>query len=293
MLDALLIDVRHSLRGLRRSPGFSVVVIATFALTIAANAAIFSLLNAIVLRPVPVSDPDRLVAISTTDPQTTRPGFIYADTFTAFLAQQRSFATLSMYNGGAAPRVEASGSAVHVSVEGVTPEYFGVVGARLAAGRFLTDADNTPAGAGTPVVVISDRFRQRIFGGDSRAVGETLKIDGTPVTIVGVTTPGFYGLQADSGSDLFMPLAAQAAVTGDRKRALRARHVIGRLAPGVTIEQARAEVLARWPAIQTATAPSSIPPAEQSTVRSQRVAVDSVAAGFSTMRFLYGTSLLV
>jgi hypothetical protein len=79
MLDALWIDIRHSLRGLRRSPGFSLVVIATFALAIGANTAIFSLLNAIVLRAVPVSDPDRLVAISTTDAQTTRPGFIYAD----------------------------------------------------------------------------------------------------------------------------------------------------------------------------------------------------------------------
>ena len=82
MLDALWIDIRHSLRGLRRSPGFSATVIATVALAIAANTAIFSLLNAIVLRPVPVSDPDRLVAISTIDTQSTQQGFIYADTFT-------------------------------------------------------------------------------------------------------------------------------------------------------------------------------------------------------------------
>jgi hypothetical protein len=109
MLDALWIDIRHSLRGLRRSPGFSLVVIATVALAIGANTAIFSLLNAIVLRAVPVSDPDRLVAVSTTDTQTTQPGFIYADTFTAFRAQQRSFATLSMYSGGWVPRIEARG----------------------------------------------------------------------------------------------------------------------------------------------------------------------------------------
>ena len=292
MLDALWIDIRQSLRGLRRSPGFSLVVIATFALAIGANTAIFSLLNAIVLRAVPVSDPDRLVAISTTDTQTTRPGFIYADTFTAFRAQQRSFATLSMYSGGSAPRIEARGAAVYLGVEGVTPEYFALVGARLAAGRFLTDVDNAPAGAGTPVVVITDRLWQRIFGGDSRAVGETLKIDDTPVTIVGVTAPGFYGLQTDSGSDLFLPLSVFGRLR-DPQGAVRARHVIGRLAPGVTIEQARAEVLARWPAIQTATVPSSVPPAEQSSVRSQRVAVDSVATGFSDLRRLYGTSLVV
>src|SRR5437867_2303480 len=132
MLDALWIDIRHSLRCLRRSPGFSLVVTATFALAIGANTTIFSLLNAIVLRAVPVSDPERLVAISTTDTQTTEPGFIYADTFTAFRAQQRSFATLSMYAGGSAPRIEARRAVVYAGV------------------------DNAPAG--TPVGVITDRL---------------------------------------------------------------------------------------------------------------------------------------
>lgn len=182
MLDAPWIDIRHSLRGFRRSPGFSLVVIATFALAIGANTAILGLLNAIVLRPVPVSDPDRLVSISTTSMQTTQPGFIYAGTFTAFRAQQRSFAALSMYSGGWVPRIEARGVAVYAGVEGVSPEYFPSVGARLTAGRFLTEADNAPAGVGTPAVVISYRLWQRVFGGDSRAVGETVKIDDTPAS---------------------------------------------------------------------------------------------------------------
>ena len=293
MLDALWIDIRHSLRGLRRSPGFSLVVIATFALAIGANTAILGLLNAIVLRPVPVSDPDRLVSISTTSMQTTQPGFIYAGTFTAFRAQQRSFAALSMYSGGWVPRIEARGVAVYAGVEGVSPEYFPSVGARLTAGRFLTEADNAPAGVGTPAVVITYRLWQRVFGGDSRAVGETVKIDDTPVTIVGVTSSGFYGLQIDSGSDLFVPLSVFLAARGESQRGERARNVIGQLAPGVTIEQARAEALARWPAIQTATVSSSLPLAEQTAVRSQRVAVDSIATGFSGLRRLYGTSLVV
>src|SRR5437667_1880546 len=110
MLDALWIDIRHSLRSLRRSPGFSLVVMTTFALAIGANTAIFSLLNAIVLRAVSVADPARLVAISTADTQSTQPGYIYVDTFTAFRAQQRSFSTLSMYSGGVAPRIEARGA---------------------------------------------------------------------------------------------------------------------------------------------------------------------------------------
>lgn len=291
MVEALWTDIRDSLRGLRRSPGFSLAVIATFALAIGANVTIVSLLNAIVLRPVSVSDPDRLVAISTTDPQTTRPGFIYADAVTAFRREQRSFATLSMYTAGFAPRLEARGSSVYAGMEGVTPEYFDLVGTRVAAGRFLTEADNAPAGADTPMVVITDRLWERIFGRDARAIGETLNIDGKPVTVVGVTAPGFYGLQTDAGSDLFVPLPVYRALGGDG--AVRARQVIGRLAPGVTIEQARAEVLARWPAIQTATVPSSLRPAEQASIRAQRVAVDSVATGFSGLRTLYASSLVV
>src|SRR5712692_4654495 len=189
MLDALWIDIRHSFRGLRRSPGFSLVVTATFALAIGANTAVFSLFNAIVLRPVSAFDPDRLIAISTTDMRTVQPGYIYAETFTAFRAQQRSFSTLSMYSS-AAPRIQARDAVVDAGIEGVMPEYFGLLDARLAAGRLLADTDNALTTAGTPVVVITDRLWRRLFDGDPRAVGETLKIDWTPVTIVGVTAPG-------------------------------------------------------------------------------------------------------
>jgi predicted permease len=293
MLDAMWIDIRHSFRCLRRSPGFSLVVTATFALAIGANTTVFSLLNAIVLRAVSVSDPDRLVAISTTDTRTTQPGYIYVDALTAFRAQQRSFSTLSMYSGGGVLRIEARSAAVDAGVEGVMPEYFALVGARLAAGRSFTEGDSALAGAATPAVVITDRLWRRIFGGDSRAVGEAMRIDGKSVTIVGVTAPGFYGLQVDAGADLFLPLSILRTLAGDPRRPVRALNVIGRLAPGVTLKQARAEVLARWPAIQAATLPSSLSPAEQSSLRSQRVVVESLATGFSVLRRQYGTSLVV
>jgi predicted permease len=168
-----------------------------------------------------------------------------------------------------------------------------MVGALPAAGRLLNNGDDMPASAAAPAVVITDRLWQRIFGGDATAVGATLLIDGTPATIVGVTARGFFGLQTDSGSDVFVPLAAYSSVAAGPKRPQRARNVIGRLAPGVTIEQARAEVLARWPAIQAATTPASLPQAEQTSAQSQRVAIESAATGFSTLRRLYGASLPV
>jgi hypothetical protein len=177
-----------------------------------------------VLRRVPASDPDRLVAISTTDPQTAQQGFIYADAFTAFRAEQRSFAALSMYQGGYYPRIDVRGATTYVGLEGITSEYFALTGAQLAAGRLLAEEDAAPASVATPAVVITDRLWQRMFGGDARAVGETLKIDGTPATVVGVIAPGFYGLQADAGSDIFLSLPAYDTAPGSSDRNCTAWH---------------------------------------------------------------------
>lgn len=291
MLDALWTDVRHSIRRLRHSPGFSLVVIATLAVAIGANTIVFSLLNATFLRSVSAADPDRLVAISTTDTRTTRAGYIHVDTFMAFRAQQRSFSTLSMYSGGLL-RIEARRIAVDVGAEGVMPAYFDLVGAALAAGRFVAEDEYDLAAGATPVVVITERLWRRMFGGESRAVGETMKVDGRQVTIVGVIAAGFSGLQLDSGADVFLPISLYRALSGDPKGPVRAPYVIGRLATDVTLKQGRAEVLARWPGIQAATL-ASLPPAAQNSVKSQRVDVESLATGFSGLRRQYGNSVVV
>jgi len=288
MLDVLRIDIRHSLRHLRRSPGFSLAAISTVALTIAANTTALSLVNATMLRSIAVFQPDRLVSIATTDTRTNRTAYIDRDTFDAFRKQQQSFSTLSMYSGGAAYRLEARGTAVDVGVEGVMPEYFDLVRARPTVGRFLTSSDSNPAQAQTPTTVITDRLWRRMFGAESRAVGETIKVEGKAVTIIGVTSPGFYGLQLDSGSDVFLPVWFARALAGDRSAAVRAPNVVGRLAPGVSLEEARAEVLARWPGLQSAT----LPPSERSAVKLQHVAVESLATGFSSLRRQWGPSFV-
>jgi putative ABC transport system permease protein len=292
MLDALWLDIRHSIRSLRRSPAFSLLVTITFALTIGANTAIFSLLNAVVLRAIPASDPDGIVALSTTDARRNAPGYIYADTFTTFRQQQQSFSHLSMYSGGGVLRVEARGAAYDATVEGVMADYFALLGAKPQAGRLITEADEA-SGDGTQVVVISDRLWKRTFGGDSHAIGETMKVQGKEMTIVGVTAAGFLGLQADSGADLFIPTSMMRDIAGDPTRPVRARSIVGRLAAGVTLTQARAELLARWPAIRAATLPPSLPPAERSDLRSQQVSAKSVGSGFSMLRTQYGQALVV
>jgi predicted permease len=286
--DAIRVDVRQALRGLRRSPSVTVVVILTVALAIGATTTIYSLLNAIVLRTVSARDPDRLVAISATDLRANQAGSLYADTFVAYRAAQHSLSAMSMYSGGALLRVQAPNATADGTGEGVSPEYFDLLGARLAAGRFFTDGDD----AATPVAVLSDRFRRRVFGDDAEVIGEAVNVNGKVVTIVGVTAPGLAGLQFDGGADLFLPIAVLRSMSGDT-RPLRSTHIVGRLAPGVTVAQARVELLARWPGIQAATLPPSLPAADQQALRSQRIDVESLASGFSTLRRQYGTSLVV
>ena len=287
MWDGLRFDARQSVRGLLRSPGFTCTVVVTLALTLSAATTMGSLLNAIVLRTVSAREPTRLISISATDSRTNLPAPLYADAFATYHDAQQSLSALSLYSTGLL-RLEARGLTTDAVFEGVTPEYFEVVGVRTRAGRSFTDADGTHA----PLAVISDRCRQRLFGEGADVIGETVRMDGQPVTIVGVTEPGFAGLQFDGGADLFLPLAVAQSLSG-ANRALHGNDIVGRLKAGVTIVQARAELHARWSAIQSGPPPPALSAGEQQAWRSERLDMESLAAGYSGLRQQYGTSLPV
>jgi predicted permease len=293
VLDALLHDVRYSLRSLRRAPGFSVVVIVTLALAVGANTALFSLFNAIVLRMLPVTAPERLAVISLTDERGLQTRFIYGSTFAEFRARQQTFETVSMYSGGGILRAEARGESVEGGVESATPEFYDMLGVRPFLGRFITTADAPEVGESASVVVLGYRFWQRHFGGDPNVLGEIIKVDGVPLEIVGVMRPEFRGLQVDGGADFLLPLAALRRMAGDPSRPIRSLNVIGRLRPGVTLEQARVEVAALWPAVQASTMPAALTPVERDDLRSARTKVDSLATGFSNLRRRYADPLVV
>jgi putative ABC transport system permease protein len=286
MWDALRLDVRQSFRSLRRAPTFSLIVIVTLALAVGATAAVGSLLNAIVLRTVSVPSPEQLVALSALEPRANVEGYFYADTFKAYQDVQRSFAQMSMYAGGAILRVEArSGVFEDTWTEAVSPSYFDIVGARPSAGRFFSESDDA-------VAVISEGFRRRIFG-NGLGIGETMKVNGVPATVIGVAADGFDGLQFDGTSDLIVPFAVMRAATGDPSKPFRSKDVVGRLARGVSVEAARAELLARWPSIQSATLPATLPEADREALLRQRLEVAPLASGFSGLRTRYGTTLWV
>src|SRR3982751_3709743 len=138
MWDTLGLDLRHSIRSLRRAPTFSVIVIVTLTVAMGATTAIGSLLNALVFRKLALPSPEQLVALSATDARGNE-GYFYADVFAAYRTAQRSFAQLSMYSGGGLVHVEAPSEAFDASTERVSPNYFDMLGARLAAGRCLAE----------------------------------------------------------------------------------------------------------------------------------------------------------
>jgi putative ABC transport system permease protein len=283
--DALRLDVRHSFRSLRRAPTFSLIVVVTLALAVGATTAVGSLLNALVLRTLAVPNPEQLVDISALDPRANVSGSFYADTFKAYRSAQRSFAQMSMYSGGGLLRVEARSGVFDASTETVSPSYFDLVSARASAGRFFSESDEA-------VVVFTEGFRRRVFG-DGPGVGEVVKVDGVPATVIGVAADGFEGLQSDGTSDIILPFALMRQAAGDPSRPFRSRDVVGRLARGVSIDAARAELLARWPSIQSATLPATLPEPEREALLRQRLDVAPLASGFSALRTRYGTTLVV
>jgi predicted permease len=285
MWDALRLDIRHSFRSLRRAPTFSLIVIVTLALAVGATTAVGSLFNALVLRTLAVPSPEQLVSLSALDPRANLGGDFYADTFKAYRSAQRSFAQLSMYSGGGLLRVETRSGAFEASTESVEPDYFDIVGARASAGRFFTESDDA-------VVVLSEEFRRLAFG-DGPVIGEAIKVNGVAATVIGVAADGFAGLQFDGTTDIVVPLAVMRSAGGDPSRPVRTSNVVGRLAPGVSIDAARAELLARWPSIQAATLPSTLPQAAREALLRQRVDVAPLASGFSGLRARYGTTLVV
>ena len=286
MWDALRLDVRHSFRSLRRTPTFSLVVIATLTLAVGPTAAVGSLLNALVWRTLAVPHPEQLVALSALEPRANVEGYFYADTFKAYRAAQRSFAEMSMYSGGGLLRVEArSGVFEDAVTEAVSPSYFDLVGARPSAGRFFSESDDA-------VVVISEGYRRRVFG-NGPGIGETIKVNSVPATVIGVAADGFDGLQFDGPFDIIVPFAVMQPAAGDPSKPFRSKDIVGRLARGVSIDAARAELLARWPSIQSATLPAALPEADREALLRQRLNVAPLASGYSGLRTRYGTTLWV
>ena len=235
MITGLTRDVRYAVRMLRQQPGFTAIALLTLALGIGATTAIFSVVNAIVLRPLPFPRSDQLVLLYENNPQRGWVTFsVAAANFADWARQSRTFRSLAAFGTGAASLI-VNNEAMQVPATIATSEYFTVVQGAATLGRTFLPEDDLP---GAPAVaVIGHGLWQRRFGGDQDIVGRVVSINDRPTTIVGVMNEGFG--RGNRDTDIWLPLTIDRA---NAERGGRSLGVLGRLADGVTIEQARTDM---------------------------------------------------
>jgi predicted permease len=291
--DALRQDVRYAWRGLRRNPGFALVAVLTLALGIGANTAIFGVVNAVMLRSLPVHRPEQLVQVTLGDRRNDELSNPLFEALRDRAAGRDVFSGLFAF----APRrfdLARGGETRPVDGTWTSGSFFDALGVGPAVGRVLHAADDHRGCA--PVAVLGYRFWQSAYGGDPGVVGRSVALDGHPFEIVGVAAAAFAGVEVGRASQLYVPLCASAIVEGG-DGGLDDRHqwflrVIGRVREGVTLDQAAARVAALSPAVFAATVSPDAVAEERRGYLENQLAAFPAAAGHSALRLEYGTALV-
>src|SRR5499427_6098431 len=244
-------DLKLAFRQLRKSPGFALVAVLTLALGIGANTAIFSVVNAVLLKPLPFPSPDRLVAVGSTnlrEPDRSHQfnSLSYPDFFD-FRNQNRTFECISSYRGGSYALVNEQG-AQNVQGLRVSAEFFDVLGVRPAIGRaFVREDEQAGGGPGGLKVVLTHDLWMRLFNGDKAAIGRTLRIQGQSYTVIGIMPRGFQFPFETPAMEMYVTIAEDAANADGTKpnTEQRGNHMLlafGRLKPAVNVAQADADL---------------------------------------------------
>jgi putative ABC transport system permease protein len=257
-MGALLQDLRYALRMLAKSPGFTVVAILTLALGIGANAAIFSVTDQVLLRLLPVQNPEELVVLHSPGPQ---PGRNWSDGDRGAAWSYPMYKDLRDHNqvfSGLLGRfpiqasVSGQGNTELANGELVTGNYFETLGVSPALGRVFNSQDETAPGA-NPVVILSYGYWERRFGRDPGILNKQLAVNGTSMTVVGVARRGFFGVQIGQTPDIFVPITMKAQMTPNSDGlADRQDHwvaILGRLKPGLNRARAQAGLQPEYSAL--------------------------------------------
>jgi predicted permease len=292
-------DVRYALRTFRRNPGFAVVAILSLTLGIGANTALFEVVNAVRLRPLPVPDPSTLVEVRLPDMDGVRGNrqtwhaSVTQPVWREIQARQRALSGLFVWNRTSFNLAE-SGEAKLAEGLWVSGDFFMSLGIRPAAGRLLS-GDDDRAGC-SPRAVLGHGFWRRAYGGDPSIVGRTIAVNSQRVEIVGVAESGFYGLEVGRAFDLILPLCAEPVFSDDGKGRVDAGttwwlSVFGRLKPGWSVARAAAHFDAMSPEVFRASLPAGYPPVSVDKYLNLKLGAYSGGSGLSQLREAYETPL--
>ena len=307
-MEAFFSDVRFGARMLVKNPGFTAVAALSLALGIGANTALFSLVNGLLLRHLPVSHPEQLAAVG----KASRVGGVSSGTpqfglfslplyyalcdanqsFQGVLATGRS-GQLDMHMEG----MPATAEPDHPRGRLVTGNYFSLLGVRPAIGRVFTNEDDKPGGASAPAVVLAYQYWQRHFSMDPSVVGKRMTINGGQFAIIGVAAPEFTGEVVGQRTDVWLPVTQQPLVNPGRNW-LRDGNtswllLMGRLKPGVTMEQAKAEIDPLSHRLVTTLPGIKLSKEELEGIAQDHVDVSDGGIGFSSVRARFSQPLLL
>ena len=289
MFDNLLQDVRYAFRALRSSPGFAAIAILSLALGIGANTAIFSLINAVILKTLPVSHPEQLVQlVMKTEGGTTFTNPIWEqvrdrqDVFSGAFAYSPNRLNLAV-----------GGEVRNASTSWVSGDFFSTLGVHPLLGRTFTAADDK---RGCPAIaVLSYDFWQREYGGAADVFERRLTLSSHPVRIVGVAPPGFNGIQVGEAVEIYLPLCAEGTLVRENsaldKRANWWLWIFARLKPGISEQQALARMNTLASQLFAATMPPGYPPDAQKFHLNRRFDLLPGANGYSSIRRDYTAAL--
>jgi putative ABC transport system permease protein len=289
-LDTLVDDVRYAARTLRNAPGFTLVAILSLALGIGANTAIFSLINAVVLRSLPVKHPEQLVQIVMADsnPTFTNPLWEQIRDHQTVFDGMLAYAAKE-YN--MAPAGETRPAAVHL----VSGDYFRTLGVQPVVGRTLTAADDQ---RGCPSIgVLSYSFWQTEFAGESNVLGKTVMLNAFPMQIVGVAQEGFAGLDVGRAAQIFVPICAATVLRGPfaslDNRSVWWLTIMARGKPGDSIEHMHAGLSTIAKGVFEATVPQGWRQAQKDRYARNGLVVAPASTGLSNLRRTYGKALYI
>jgi predicted permease len=306
----MLNDVRYGIRILLKKPGFTLIAVLSLALGIGANTAIFTLLNAALLKSLPVREPEKLVLFGNAQSAGMTNGFpdqswdLFSYPFYRKVQQRTDvFAgvtgLLSIPWGvhGTVNTNRSSGELEKIQVQLVSGTYFPVLGVNAALGRVLSDDDDQNQGA-HPVAVVSYGWWAKRLGADPSVIGKTITIDSINYTIVGVAAPEFFGTSVGDAPNIWIPLSMEKQLPpahwdGRTKHDVHSLYLIGRLKDGITVEQANAVVSLMFKQELQEMAGSQPTAVQLKKMESASVQLTSVARGLSSIRERFSQSLKV